>query len=510
MKKILRFLTHRLVILSLILVLQFFLLILFLVEFREYYVQYQTLSLIVAVLCALHIINDDSNPAYKMAWILPLIIFPMLGVLVYIIFGKDNLSKRQIRKMTIINEKQEELCASSYNPHTVMDDAVGKKQAAYMEMCAHSPLYKNTYAEYLSSGERKLDVLLKELEKAEKYIFMEYFIIHDGDMWQRTLDILKRKAASGVDVRIIYDDFGCVTGLPKKYPEELKKYNIKCCIFNKLKPVLSPKLNNRDHRKICVIDGKVAFTGGINFGDEYINKKKRFGYWKDTAVVIKGDAAFSLAVMFLGMWRYITGENEPLEKFYFENTEDTPPDSYDGYIQPYCDNPTDREPVGQNVYLNMINCAKEYILITTPYLIIDNEIRTALCNAAKSGVKVVIITPGIPDKKLVFQVTRSNYLELLRAGVRIFEFAPGFIHAKMFDVDGKYATVGTVNLDYRSLYLHFECGLWMANCKCIKDIEDDIVQTIGVCKEIPKDFVLSKSWVKKLFYAVARAFAPLM
>ena len=201
-------------------------LVLFLVVFKDYYVQYHTLSLVVAVLCALHIINDDSNPAYKLAWILPLIIFPMLGVLIYMIFGKDNLSKRQIRKMTIINEKQEELCQSVYNPHTVMDDEVGKKQAAYMERCAYSPLYKNTYAEYLSSGERKLDVLLKELEKAEKYIFMEYFIIHEGDMWQRTLDILKQKAASGVDVRIIYDDFGCVTGLPKKYPEELKKYNI--------------------------------------------------------------------------------------------------------------------------------------------------------------------------------------------------------------------------------------------------------------------------------------------
>ncbi|MBR6645252.1 MAG: cardiolipin synthase [Clostridia bacterium] len=510
MKKILRFLTHRLVILSLLLIFQFLLLVLFIVDLNDYYVQYSTLSIIVATLCALHIINNDSNPAYKTAWILPLIVFPMLGVLIYLIFGKDNLSKRQINKMTIVNEKQEELCKSNYNPHTVMDDAVGNKQSLYMEKYAYSPLYKNTYAEYLSSGEKKLSALLCELEKAEKYIFMEYFIIHDGDMWERTLDVLKRKASEGLDVRIIYDDFGCAMGLPKKYPDELKKYGIKCCIFNKLKPVLSPKLNNRDHRKICVIDGKVAFTGGINFGDEYINKKERFGYWKDTAVMIKGEASFSLTAMFLGMWRYITNEDEPLEKFHSEGLTESSCDKNDGYVQPYCDNPTDREAVGQNVYLNMINSAKKYILITTPYLIIDNVIRTALCNAAKSGVTVVIITPGVPDKKLVFQVTRSNYSELLRAGVRIFEFSPGFIHAKMFDVDGKYATVGTVNLDYRSLYLHFECGLWLAHCECIKDIENDIVKTLDVCEEIPRDFVIRKTGIKKLFYAVVRAFAPLM
>ena len=353
-------------------------------------------------------------------------------------------------------------------------------------------------------------MLLDELGKAEKYIFMEYFIIHDGSMWDSTLDILKQKASDGVDVRIIYDDFGCITGLTKNYPNELEKYGIKCCIFNKLKPVLSPKLNNRDHRKICVIDGKTAFTGGINFGDEYINKKERFGYWKDTAVMIKGDAAFSLTAMFLGMWRYVTGNNEPLEKFYPAKVNEIIPDKHDGYIQPYCDNPTDREAVGQNVYLNMINSAKEYILITTPYLIIDNAMRTALCNAAKSGVKVVIVTPGIPDKKLVFQVTRSNYSELLRAGVRIFEFSPGFIHAKMFVVDGKYATVGTVNLDYRSLYLHFECGLWMAHSTCIKDIENDIVKTLKVCREIPADFALNDRGIKGLFYAIVRVFAPLM
>lgn len=485
---------------------------LFLIEFEEYFVQYYNLSIAVAVLCALHIINNDSNPAYKMAWILPLIVFPMPGTVVYAIFGKNNLSKQQIKKMMIVNEKQEELCKSVYNPHTeIPEDLEANKQAAYMERCAYSPLYKNMYAEYLSSGEKKLDVLLEELEKAKKYIFMEYFIIHDGAMWQKTLDVLKRKAAAGVDVRIIYDDFGCITGLPKKYPDQLKKYNIRCCVFNKLNPILSPKINNRDHRKICVIDGVTAFTGGINFGDEYINKEERFGYWKDTAVMIKGEGAFSLAVMFLGMWRYVTGEDEPLERFYFKHLHyNAQFVRSDGYVQPYCDNPTDREPVGQNVYLNLINSAKEYILITTPYLIIDNEIRTALCNAAKAGVTVVIITPGIPDKKIVFQVTRSNYGELLRAGVRIFEFSPGFIHAKMFDIDGKYATVGTVNLDYRSLYLHFECGLWMCNCKCIKDIENDVVETINACREIPNDFIKNKSWITKLFYAVVRVFAPLM
>ena len=289
----------------------------------------------------------------------------------------------------------------------------------------------------------------------------------------------------------------------------MRKYGIRCKMFSPIRPVLTTVQNNRDHRKICVVDGKVAFTGGVNLADEYINKKSRFGHWKDTGIMLKGEAVWNLTLMFLQTWLMLTGEKDDYSSYSPEKYQDMAFFS-DGYIQPYGDTPVDNEIVGENIYLNMINKAKHYVYITTPYLIIDNEMVTALTLAAKSGIDVRIITPGIPDKKLVYLVTQSYYYQLIEAGVRIFQYTPGFIHAKTVVVDDKVATVGTINFDYRSLYLHFECGVWMFNCSSIYEIKEDYMDTLAKCDEVTKEKIRETSRLKLFGQSLLRLVAPLM
>ena len=354
-------------------------------------------------------------------------------------------------------------------------------------------------------------VLVRELEQAEHYIYIEYFIINDGVMWRTILDILERKTTEGVDVRLIYDGFGCLTTLPYHYERFLREKGIQCQVFNPFRPLLNIVQNNRDHRKICVIDGKTGFTGGINLADEYINQKRRFGHWKDTAVILKGEAVWNMTVMFLHMWNVIANSSEPIDHE-LHLPHHFHPDSFesDGYVQPYSDTPLDGEIVGENVYLNIINRARKYVYICTPYLIIDNEMMTALCLAAKSGVDVRIMTPGIPDKKMVFLLTQSYYEQLLEAGVHIYEYQPGFLHAKSFVCDDEIAVVGTINLDYRSLYHHFENGVWFYKNKVIQDILSDFQETLNYCDPISIDFCRNRNIVIRAFQSILRLFAPLL
>ena len=324
-------------------------------------------------------------------------------------------------------------------------------------------------------------------------------------MWNTILDILERKAKSGVDVRVIYDDIGCLLTLPVKYEKKLENRGIKCRVFNKFRPFISKKLNNRDHRKIFIIDGKTAFTGGINLADEYINEFEKHGHWKDTAVMLKGRAAHGFTVMFLTMWNYLSGENP-------ENYGNLPDysEENDGFVIPYCDSPLDDEPVGENVYLNIINNARKYVYITTPYLVIDDEIQNALTLAAKSGVDVRIITPHVPDKWFVHEVSRAHYRKLTSLGVRIYEYYPGFIHSKSFVCDDEIGVVGTINLDYRSLYLHFECAAWLCKADCIADIKQDFLKTLDECTEITYDDCLSVNIFVRALRLVLKLFSPLM
>ena len=468
---------------------------------------------LVGVVLVLWILNKEINPSYKLAWTMLILILPILGVVLYFVFGRSRIatimqqhfeqrieeSREYLRDRPETRQKLEEL------------DPSAAIQSRYISDVSRFPVHENTTAEYFQVGDDMFPVLVQELKQAKKYIFIEYFIINDGVMWRTIRHILEEKAAEGVDVRLIYDGFGCLTTLPHKYYEELRAKGIKCQVFNPFRPLLNIIQNNRDHRKLCIIDGWVGFTGGINLADEYINQKERFGHWKDTAVMLKGEAVWNMTAMFLHMWAVVGRSDESIDyEAYFPHKYHEEEFESDGFVQPFCDTPLDEEIVGENVYLNIINKAKRYVYICTPYLIIDNEMMTALCLAAKSGVDVRIMTPGIPDKKLVFLLTQSYYRQLLEAGVKIYEYQPGFLHAKSFVCDDEIGVVGTINLDYRSLYLHFECGVFMYNNPAVRDVERDFQNTLKKCHRISMSDIKKTGIVMKICGRVLRLIAPLM
>ena len=351
--------------------------------------------------------------------------------------------------------------------------------------------------------------LLEDLEKAEHSIFMEYFIISEGGMWRGIFDILKRKAAEGVDVRLIYDDFGSLPTMPKRFVKELRNAGIKVHAFNPLRPILSLVYNNRDHRKMTIIDSYICYTGGFNLADEYINVEERFGHWKDSGLRLEGDGVWNYTVMFLTMWNAFVPTEDSFDEFrpHVHHPEAFGGDG--GIVQPYSDTPLDDESVGENVYLDILNQARDYVYIFTPYLVIDNEMQTALCLAAKRGVDVRLVTPGIPDKKMVFKLTRSYYRALLKAGVRIYEYTPGFIHAKSFISDDQIGVVGTINMDYRSLYLHFECATLMIGCESLQGLKKDCLDTFAQSREI-KVGDMKKNFFGILFEGLLRFISPML
>ena len=345
------------------------------------------------------------------------------------------------------------------------------------------------------------------MEKAEKFIFLEYFIVEKGYMWAKILEVLQRKVAEGVEVRLMYDGTCAFNYLPYRYPDEIKKMGIQCKMFSPILPVLSTHYNNRDHRKILVIDGKVGFTGGVNIGDEYINRRSPFGHWKDTAIMLEGDGVEGLTQMFLQMWN-VTEKCEDFGKYLQKENCGIQDDS--GFILPFGDSPFDRELIGETVYMDIINRAEDYVHIMTPYLIIDHEMETALCYAAKRGVDVKLILPHIPDKKMPFALAKTHYPQLLKAGVRIFEYTPGFVHAKVFSSDGRKAVVGTINLDYRSLYLHFEDGVWIYRNQVIYDIKKDFTDTLEYCNPVSLEFCRGRNIAVRAMQSILRLFAPML
>lgn len=482
------------------------------IQLREYYIGIQAIMSLISIAVVVYIINRPINPAYKLAWCITILFIPVFGGLFYLILSVNN-TRRSFRKSVraaVADSKTHLHQEDSVLAHIDAISTHATPQARYIHNLAGYPVYENTEIEYFTSGEEMYEVMLAELEKAEKFIFMEYFIIHDGIFWNSVLDILKRKVQQGVDVRIIYDDMGSIRTLPSMYHQQLRDMGIKCYPFNPFSPTLSLRLNNRDHRKITVIDGLVSFTGGINLADEYINQRKRLGgYWKDTGVMLRGDATWNFTVMFLQFWQHLSGEPVDYEKYHLTDKKYSVNNS-DGFVQPYADNPLFDEVVAENVYLNMIHRATKYVYITTPYLIVDNEMITALTLAAQSGVDVRIITPRIPDKKAVFMVTRSFYEPLTKAGVKIYEYVPGFIHSKMMIADDNYAVVGSINLDYRSLYLHFECAAYLYRCKIITRIKEDVLNTISVSEEITYENCLRLNKPYRFWLSLVRLYAPLL
>ncbi len=508
MKKLLYILFHRSVFVALALLAQITTLFIMVSLFSEYTQIFYWCCIALSVLAALAIVGSRMEPGYKIAWLLLVLPFPVFGGIFYIMVGGGTIPKRTQKRMQGMLEKSAQALREDFKADDLLPlggDAAG--QASYLERRAACPAYTNTETEYFPLGDDAFPRMLEELEKAQKYIFLEYFIIEPGVFWDSILAILERKAAQGIEVRVIYDDMGCMFTLPRDYDEVLAQKGIQCRVFNRFLPVMSLRLNNRDHRKLLIIDGKVGFTGGINLADEYINVRERFGTWKDSSILLEGDAVWSMTVMFLTMWDNIANWDEDFERF---RPPAAPVRPWTGYVQPYTDTPLDRETVGQAVYLNMIAKAKNYIYITTPYLVIDVATNTALCNAAKSGVDVRIITPHIPDKRYVFEVTRAHYPPLLEAGVKIYEYTPGFIHAKNFVVDDRFATVGTVNLDYRSLFLHFEDGIWLCEAPCIREIRKDFEETLKVSESYSLRRFKHLNILLQLYRSILRVFAPLM
>ena len=379
--------------------------------------------------------------------------------------------------------------------------------ARYLLSASGYPIYDDAEAEYFPSGESCYAAMLEEIKKAERYIFVEFFIIATGKMWDPILELLRQKAAAGVDVRVVYDDFGCITRLPMGYAKKLREMGIRAHAFNPYIPILSARLNNRDHRKLLIVDGKAAFTGGVNLADEYINEYKRFGHWKDCGILVRGKAVWSMTVMFLSLWGYVDRSEEDVSRFRADYPEKR---GGTGFLQPFADSPLDNEDVGATILQSVISSAQERMWIMTPYLILDDKMTTALCVAAKTGVDVRIITPGIPDKWYVHAVTRANYEELTRAGVRIFEYTPGFIHSKVYLADTKQAVVGTVNLDFRSLYLHFEDAVYLYDTTVNAQVQADFEQTLPQCREITAEQCRHTHLTQRVLRALLRLLAPLM
>ena len=509
LRKLIRILFNRNTMFMLLLLLQATFLVLTVLFLSQHYVEVYAALTVLNLLLAVYISNTAENPSYKMPWLLLMLVFPLYTGLAYLLIKTDighrmfkkNYARRVVetkkylpQKKQILRQMQEK---SSVNMHL----------AEYLANFGGYPVYRNYHAEYFPLGEQMFSAMKQEIQKAEKYIFLEFFIIDKGMMWEELLQILKRKAAQGIDVRIMYDGFGTQFLMPMQYFKKLEQYGIQCRVVNGFKPFLTSSQNNRDHRKILVIDGHTAFTGGINIADEYINQKVRFGHWKDGGIMCQGEAAWSFTVMFLQLWHLEETDNGELEK-YRHMTEF--PANHDGFVQPYSDSPTDSEYVGRNVYLDIINNAQDYVYIMTPYLVLDHELITALGLAAKKGVDVRLMMPHIPDKWYVYSIAWSYYQELLDEHVRIYEYLPGFVHAKNFSSDDRIAVSGTINMDYRSLYLHFECAAVFYHSHIVLDIKKDFIKSLEKCVEITLEDCRKRPLFKRIVSGFLRLFAPLM
>ena len=507
LRKILRFLFSRMVVVGVLIFLQLAFLVALLVTLEGHLVYAYPVLLVLSVGVSVWVVTGEANPAYKLSWVLLISAVPVFGGLFYLMFGNqrtpDDLKARiqQFYDATIQRVHPNFRC---WEDLSKVDRDLAT-EAAYIENVSGFPVWDGTQGEYFPIGEAFFESLKEELQKAQKFIFMEYFIIQEGQMWDPILEILKKKAASGVEVRLLYDDVGTLQTLPTNYRSTLEKAGIRTAIFNPFRPHLNMAMNYRDHRKITVIDGNIGYCGGLNLADEYINAYEKHGHWKDTAVMLRGLAVWNLTLMFLMMWQFTTTVEADFDRY-----RPTMNLLSDGFVQPFGDSPLDNLNVSETAYMQIINRAHDYVYITTPYLILDNEMVTSLINAAQSGIDVRIITPHVADKWYVHMVTRSYYAQLIRGGVKIYEYTPGFIHSKMFVSDDQVAIVGTANMDYRSFYLHFECGVLFYQSTMATKVRDDILRTLKVCQPVELDELNRAPLHHRAFTKLLRLIAPLM
>ncbi|WP_066916170.1 cardiolipin synthase [Streptococcus sp. DD12] len=476
---------------------------------QAYRVHLQVLELVLAMAGAFYLINSSMDATSRITWLLFIMPFPFFGVPL-LLYTKVDLGYRGMKRMLARR-------VAMSQPYLKQDSAIVEKLSQtsgetyglvryFNRIRSSFPIYESSQAKYYPTGEAVFEDLKAELRKAKHFIFMEFFIIAEGRMWGEILAILQEKVKEGVEVRVMYDGMLEFTTLSFDYDERLQDLGIKAKSFARLSPFVSTYYNYRDHRKIVVIDNQVAFTGGFNLADEYINAIERFGYWKDTGLRVTGEAVKTFTILFLRMWE---NQNDSMEYADYLLPQKPLPAS-SGYVLPYGDSPLDHDKVGENVYISMLDHARDYVHIMTPYLILDEELAHALCFAAERGVDVSIIMPGIPDKKSAYYLAKTYFPALMQAGVKIFYFTPGFVHAKVFVADGLRAVVGTINLDYRSLYHHFECATYLYQTDCIADIVADFEETLTYCERVTLDSLKRGKLRHRLAGHLLRAIAPMM
>lgn len=520
-KKVNKATIWRLVIIGLILLIELMVLILVIALLDEITALYlnAAIKFVLIITVCLIMINSKSSPSYKITWLVFMCIFTIPVAIFYLLFANKKFTKREKKKMepSIISLKaamDSQISGGYLDKIDRNKDPIAYNIASYIKSSSLGNIYSDTRTTYYAWGEEVYPIMLEKLRKAKHYIYLEYFIISWGKMWESILDILIQKAKEGLDVRVLYDDLGCISTLPRHYYKVLREYGIKCYVMSPLKVIPDIRMNNRDHRKILVIDGHIGFTGGINIADEYINEIERFGKWKDNAIMLEGEGVFGLTALFLSTWTRVAKDENPVNFINYlplKYEHEVPPiKNASGLVQPYGSLPYTFETVGENVYINLCLKAEKYLYITTPYLILDNLMENAIVQAVKNGVKVKLLIPAIPDKKIVYQLTRSYCASLIKAGVEVYEYTPGFVHAKTFLVDGIMGSVGTINLDYRSLYLHMENGTFLYKCDCLKDIQKDLENTFSVSRQITIDEINKIKLSRRILWAILKVFAPLM
>ena len=498
----------RMVFVGISLLLQIGWILVTILELHAYSALISLVSGVLAAVVVLAICSKNTNGAFKLPWIILIMAMPVMGISLYLLVESNWLNRWSKKR---IGENRSLLRTELTQDPAVLSaleekDVNAANLSNYLWRHTQNPVCANTKTTFYAEASDALAAMKRDLEQAERFIFMEYFIVEHRESFGQILDILVRKAKQGVEVRLMYDDIGSVGYVNWKFAKRMNKLGIHCQVFNPAIPVLNFFMNHRDHRKITVIDGKVGYTGGYNLADEYFGITQPFGKWKDTGLRLEGDGVKPLSAMFLELWSFSSREKEDYKRY----LDASFPVAGDGYVQPFDDNPLLKEQSAENVLLNLIGQAKRYIYFITPYLIITDEMRRALTLAAKRGVDVRIITPGIPDKKIVYSVTRSYYAELLKQGVRIFEYSPGFCHAKQCVCDGEAAVIGTSNLDYRSLYLHFENNVLLYDCRAVRDIEKDFREMFPICREVPRDYGANRSVFLQLWQYILRLFAPML
>ena len=465
-------------------------------------------TVLFSLIMVLFLLNSRHDPTAKITWLVIIMLLPVFGALLFL-YTQSDVGHRALKKrMNQLIRQTKETIPQSEEVMDKLSEENGavSSLARYIHRSGCYPVYDQTKITYFPMGENKFEEMLRQLEQAKHFIFMEYFIVDEGIMWGRILEILAKKASEGVDVRVMYDGTCEFSTLSRDYPKRLKKLGIKCKVFAPLTPFVSTHYNYRDHRKILVIDGHTAFTGGVNLADEYINRIVKYGHWKDVAIMLKGEAVKSFTLMFLQMWNV---DEKDMDYSQFLNYPVSPVQTK-GYVIPYGDCPLDDDKVGERVYMDILNRAQSYVHIMSPYLILDSEMETAIKFAAERGVDVKIMLPGIPDKAVPYALARTHYASLLQSGVEIYEYTPGFVHAKIFVCDDKEAVVGTINLDYRSLYHHFECAAYMYDVDCIHEIEKDFRATLKKCRRVTKKTMKNDTVSRKIMGVVMKAVAPLM